>query len=90
MFYAKIIILAILIGGVGFGVWHYKATMEENNRLTAEILRANDTIVKMDKKAELEEAIVKTTEEKINAIRQSPDSDDAPVAPVLDRVFDGM
>ena len=86
----KLIALAVLVAGALFVGWHYKATLGENKRLTIEIQTANSTIEKLDDKFEAEKLITKNTESILDEIRNSPDSDDGPVAPVLDRVLDRL
>lgn len=90
MFRLKLIALAVMIAGASFFVWHYKSLLEENKRLTDGILAANKTIIMLDKKVEAENRIRKNTERLIDEVRNAPESQDAPVAPVLDNILDRL
>lgn len=80
-------IAAIAVGGF---IWHYRSVIEENGRLTLEVLRGNATIQMLDEKAEGEEKIRQISENRKKDIQNAPESDDAPVAPVLDRLLDSL
>ena len=86
----KIILLAVLVAGTAYFVWDYQATKTENKRLTGEISRANDIINQLDMKNQAEAMISETSNEIIREIRNAPETDDAPVAPVLDRAIDRL
>lgn len=90
MGYIKLALAAGIIAGALFLGWHYKSTLEENKRLTREIQAANSTIEKLDQKAAAERDITKNTDAIKKEIRNAPKADDAPVAPVLDRVLDRL
>ncbi len=90
MFKIYIILGLLVAAGTAFFVWDYTSTKAENKRLVVEITAANNTIHMLDAKAEAEAAITETTEGILNEVRNSPESDDGPVAPVLSRALDRM
>ena len=83
MFNLRLIIIAVLVGATAFFVWHYVHTLEQNKRLKGEILAANTTIMKLDRKLQAEATITDDTNEIIREIHNAPETDDGPVAPVL-------
>lgn len=86
----KIAVSVIVIAAVVLFVWHYRNLVEENKALTAAVSSANSTIEKLDRKNDAEKIITNDSERIINDIRKTKKSDDAPVAPVLDRTLDAI
>lgn len=86
----KLILIGIVAAAVGFFVWDYTNTKHENKRLNNELSAANSTIEMLDQKAEAEAAITNNTERMLDDIRNAPQANDAPVAPVLDDTIDRL
>lgn len=86
----KLISLAVLVAGaVGAGFW-LSDIIKENRRLRETVKAAEATIERLDQKAEAEKAITTKTETLLKDIRNAPEADNGPVAPVLDDVLDRL
>ena len=86
----KLIALIVLIALVAFFVWDYSRLRTENKRLNNELTAANATIDKLGKKMDAEMGITVKKDQIIKDIRNAPDSDDGPIAPVLRRTIERL
>lgn len=76
-----------VIFGLAFAVWHYKATLEENKRLSDEISRANVSINALNEKMDAENKI----NTQVNELKKNlKGKEDGAVAPVLDSTLDAL
>jgi hypothetical protein len=83
------IILPLIIGAVAvLAFFRYQYVVKENKRLRDEIIAANSTIVKLDKKIELEGRINDNATRLRNRIRGH--SDDTEVPPVINDIIDSI
>ncbi|MGB0818881.1 MAG: hypothetical protein ACPGQQ_08195 [Candidatus Puniceispirillaceae bacterium] len=74
--------MTILTAALAFTV-HYSQTLAENKRLTSELETANATILALDQVVKAHNEIRENERNLIDAIEATPDSADAPTAPVL-------
>ena len=90
MFNLRLILLGVAAAAIAFFVWDYTNTKAENKRLNNELTAANETIGKLDQKVEAEMEITRSKDEIIRRIRNAPDSDDGPIAPVLKQTIESL
>lgn len=84
----KLILAAVIVAGAVALTWHYVHTLEMNDRLRASLKAEKQTIQKIDQKAVIESNITKNEEVILKEVRDAPETDNAPVAPVLDLAVD--
>lgn len=83
-------LLALAVAAVGFFIWDYNATKAENKRLESELVSANTAIEQLGMKLDAEANITINRDEMIRSIRNAPESDDGPIAPVLRNVIEQL
>lgn len=83
----KLIGIGLIIVLALFLSWHYKSTLEENKRLTGEVMASNATIEKLDDKANIEKSITKNEETILRGIRNAPKKDNVII---LDNAIDDI
>ena len=81
----KLVLTVVFCALIGITFWHYKSTIEENKRLTAQIQAANTAIDRLGKKLDIENNINVQNKELKIPLRGK---EDGAVAPVLDTAID--
>lgn len=79
----RLILGAVVIGGVVLMLLHYNHVINKNKRLMREIQTANSTIVALDSLVSTQKMIRDNEKDLINAIENTPEDHDAVTAPVL-------
>lgn len=85
----RLILIIAAVGAIGGMVWHYKATLVENERLETELKTANATVKALKSNAKKKAEIRKRERRRNDKIDQAPASDDGAIAPVLRRTLAG-
>lgn len=79
----KLVLGIAFICALCYGVWDYRATKTENERLTTELKTANSTITALDNLTKKNNEIRKKTDALETEIDKEPETNDADTAPVL-------